>query len=241
VSGSRDGSSFPGFRFGLGRPPGAVPSRDEYFTAWSASHGGYDPRGSRLVAAWLTLTYHAARPLASVGVPPDLVTWVGATTSAVVVALAAVGGQWVVVAAGLVVLSGLLDNVDGAVAVLTGRATRWGYVLDSVVDRVCEALYLLALWVLGGAASLCVAAGALATLQEYARARAGAAGMSEVGVVTVWERPTRVIVTALFLFVVGRSDEDAAAFWAGAGALAWLTLGLVGCAQLGLALRRLLR
>ena len=31
-------------------------------------------------------------------------------------------------------------------------------------------------------------------LQEYLRARAAAAGMTEVGVVTVWERPTRVIV-----------------------------------------------
>ena len=36
-------------------------------------------------------------------------------------------------------------------------------------------------------------------LQEYVRARAAAGGMTEVGVVTVWERPTRVIVTAAFL------------------------------------------
>ena len=40
-------------------------------------------------------------------------------------------------------------------------------------------------------------------LQEYTRARAAAGGMAEIGVVTVWERPTRVIVTAMFVLGAG--------------------------------------
>jgi CDP-diacylglycerol--glycerol-3-phosphate 3-phosphatidyltransferase len=74
-------------------------------------------------------------------------------------------------------------------------------------------------------------------LQEYARARAGNAGMTEIGVVTLWERPTRVIVTALFLLGAG-IYLDAAAGWATAGAAAWATLGAVGLSQLLVVVRR---
>ena len=59
----------------------------------------------------------------------------------------------------LVVVSGLLDGLDGAVAVLTDRATRWGHVLDSLVDRCSDGLYLVALWLVGAPAGVCVAAG----------------------------------------------------------------------------------
>ena len=47
-------------------------------------------------------------------------------------------------------LAGLLDNVDGAVAVLTGRATAWGAVLDAVADRVGD-LALVGALLLAGA------------------------------------------------------------------------------------------
>jgi phosphatidylglycerophosphate synthase len=217
----------------------ALPTQAEYFDRWSALHGGYDPRGSRWVRPWLSLVYRAARPLAAARVAPDAVTAAGALVSGTAVAAAALGGRWLVVAALTVVLSGLLDNLDGAVAVLTGRTSAWGYVLDSVVDRVSDGLYLAALWVAGAPGVVCVAAGGLTLLQEYARARAGVAGMTEVGVVTVWERPSRVIVTALFLLGAGTYAD--AGGWSGAGALAWLTLAAVGCGQLAVAVRRRLR
>ena len=218
-------------------PVTALPDRDAYFTRWAALHGGYDPRGSWLVRTWLGWSYLLARPLARLRVPPDAVTLLGVAVSAAVVGLAALGGRWALAAAGVVVASGLLDNLDGAVAVLTDRASRWGYVLDSVVDRVSDGLYLVALWALGAPAWLCVAGGALMGLQEYARARAGAAGMDEVGVVTVWERPTRVIVTAMFCLGAG-IHLAAAAAWAGWGAAAWVGLGVVGLVQLLVVVRR---
>jgi CDP-diacylglycerol--glycerol-3-phosphate 3-phosphatidyltransferase len=223
-----------------GLTPPVLPDRDAYLTRWSALHGGYDPRGSRLVRTWLGWTYAVARPLARTGVAPDLLTLLGGMAAAGVVALAALGGRWAAAAAAVVVLSGFTDNVDGAVAVLTDRATRWGYVLDSLADRVADALYLVALWVLGAPAAVCVLGGALMGLQEYARARAGAAGLDEVAVVTVWERPTRVIVTALFLLGAGL-HVDSAATWVAAGAAAWAGFGVVGLTQLLVVLRRRLR
>ncbi|HSK25532.1 MAG TPA: CDP-alcohol phosphatidyltransferase family protein, partial [Jiangellales bacterium] len=165
------------------------------------------------------------------------VTLTGLLVSVGAVAAAWAGGRWALLAAAVVVLSALLDNLDGAVAVLTDRSSRWGYVLDSVVDRLSDGCYLVVLWLLGAPAWLCVVGGALMALQEYSRARAAAAGMDEIGVVTVWERPTRVIVTAMFCLGAGLY-VDAATGWATAGAAAWVVLGLVGLTQLLLVVRR---
>ncbi len=170
-----------------------------------------------------------------------MVTGLGLALALAAVAAAALGGPWVPAGAAVVVLSGVFDGLDGAVAVLTGRTTRWGYVLDSVADRLSDAAYLLALYLLGAPGWICAAAGLLTFLQEYARARAGAAGMSEIGVVTVWERPTRVIVTAVFLLLAALPVSLAGTggrTWAAAGAAAWLGLAAAGTGQLLLVVRR---
>jgi phosphatidylglycerophosphate synthase len=164
-----------------------------------------------------------------------VVTVLGLLVSVAAAGLAAGGdGWWLLAAALVVVLSALLDNLDGAVAVLAGRATRWGYVLDSVTDRCSDLLYVTALGLAGAPLWVCVAGGALALRQEYARARAAAGGMSEVGVVTVWERPTRVIVTAAFLASAAALGDP----WASLGAWAWVGLGAVGLVQLLVVVRR---
>jgi phosphatidylglycerophosphate synthase len=212
-----------------------VLSRDGYLERWAVLHGGYDPRGNVLVRRWLALTYVVARPLVRVGAAPDPVTFLAVVVSASAAAVAPAGDRWFLLAALLVVVSGLLDSVDGAVAVLADRATRWGHVLDSVADRVSDTAYLVALWAAGAPGPLCVAGGVLMFLQEYTRARAGSAGMTEVGVVTVWERPTRVIVTAAFLLSAGVFRDEV---WSGLGAAAWVALGAVGLVQLTIVVRR---
>jgi phosphatidylglycerophosphate synthase len=215
-----------------------VLSRDDYFDGWRDLHGGYDPRGNALVRRWLSLTYDVARPAARANVAPDLLTGVAVVVSLAAAGTAWLGDAWTITAALLVMVSGLLDNIDGAVAVLSGRATRWGFVLDSAADRVSDLAYVAALWLADAPAGLCVAGGALMLLQEFVRARAGAAGMPEVGVVTLWERPTRVLVTAAFLLCTGLFGDD---LWAELGASAWVGLGIVGLGQLLVVVRRRLR
>lgn len=218
-----------------------IPDRDAYFERWSNLHLGYDPTPAFWPRTWLTLTYYCARPLARRGVGPNLVTIAGGLVSGVVPLLAWRGGGWLWLGVAFVVVSGLLDNVDGAVAALTDRATALGYVLDSVVDRLADGCYLLGLWLLGAPAWLCVLGGTVTMLQEYLRARAGNAGMGELGVITVAERPTRVIVTAFAMFgaaaVPAASDGAAAAI----GTWAWFGLSLVAFGQLAWVVRRGLR
>ncbi len=210
-------------------------SREQHHAEWSRLHGGVAPRG--LVSWWLDVVRLLAGPLARARVPADLVT-----VAAGVVAVAAAWSAWrgaAAVAGLLVLLSGLLDGIDGTVAVLRGTARPWGALLDAVVDRVADALLLLALWAVGAPAAVCLAAGVLGFLLEYARVRAGVLGVTGVEVLTVGERPTRVLVSGLFLLAAGLRPEPAT--WVSIGAWVLVVVGVVALVQLLVALRGRLR
>jgi CDP-diacylglycerol--glycerol-3-phosphate 3-phosphatidyltransferase len=213
-----------------------VLSREDYLAAWSRWHGGTGTE-SPLVRGWLSLAYAVARPLA--GLPPVVATALGLLTAAASVAPSAAGGRWLLAAGVLVGLSGLLDSLDGALAIGGGRASRRGFVLDSVVDRLTEAAYATALWSAGAPGWLAVAFGALCWLPDYLRARAGQAGVGETGALSVWERPARVIMTGLTLVGAG-GVSGAAVVVVTAGTAAGAVLGAVGVAQLAVWLRRML-
>ena len=179
---------------------------DQYATRWAGLHGGVDPRTSSApVETWLRISYRIGRLLARIRVRASMVTTAGLVCNLLVPAVTVQHQYWPLVAAGLILLSGLLDTLDGAVAVITNRVTRLGYVYDSVADRLGEAAWVLALWLIGAPGWLAVLVGGLAWLHEYIRARATAAGMSEIGVVTIGERPSRLILIVIGLVLVGLS------------------------------------
>jgi phosphatidylglycerophosphate synthase len=216
----------------------------EYARAWSALHGGFDPvTAAPLIRGWVRLAYRGGTRLARLGVTPGAVTLTGLLLCAVVPVAARGGPAGLIVAAVVVLAAGFADSFDGAVAVITGRASRSGYVLDSVADRVGEAAWLVAFWLAGAPGWLAVTAGAVSWLHEYVRARATAAGMPDIGAVTVGERPTRVSVAISGLLVGGvaglvHPGWDGAVVTA-AGAV-WLALAVIGLAQLAAVTRRAL-
>ncbi|GAA4218663.1 CDP-alcohol phosphatidyltransferase family protein [Actinocatenispora rupis] len=216
-----------------------------YATRWKALHGGFDPDTAAVpVRVWLKLVYQLARGLTRVHVSPGTVTAIGLVTCLFVPAVAAQGGLWPVTAGVLVVLAGLFDSLDGAVAVVSRRVTRFGYVYDAVVDRLGEAAWLVAFWLVGVPGWLVALTACLAYLHEYLRARAVAAGLSGLAVVSVAERPVRVLICAFGLALAGVCGLLSPTFAAGAGTLAvsiWLLLGLTGFVQLFAAIHRDLR
>lgn len=210
--------------------------KDDYFRRWAQLHGGYDPAAHLLARTWLTAVYALARPCR--GVPPLAITAAGLLVAVAVPWLAA--RDWAVLAAVAVAVSGVLDSLDGAVAVGTGRDTRLGFVLDSVADRVSDTAYVVAFFVLGAPGWWCATAAGLCALQEYLRARAAAAGMDEIGIVTVFERPTRTVLAVAV--VAGASLPSVLTDVAvAAGAAAWAALAAVALGQLSTAVRRTLR
>ena len=100
-------------------------------------------------------------------------------------------------AALLLVLSLICDGIDGSLAILTAKFSKWGALLDSTIDRITEVFWVLTLYKLGADLKLLLIIAVFASVQEYLRARAGGLGMSNVGVVTLAERPVR----ASFIFI----------------------------------------
>ena len=220
------------------RPRQPIVDRAGYFDRWQVLHGGYDPRtGSAWLRGWLTMVHAIARPIARRGVQPDVVTISSIWLAGLVLVLSEIGGRWWIAAGWTMVLSGLFDTLDGCVAVLEDRTTRWGYVLDSAVDRINDAIYLLAVVAVGCPVPLAVGLGFGFFFLEYLRARAGNAGGDEVGRVTMAERPTRVILlspsihfSGVFLSLSGVLSV--------AGPALLLAMTAVSIGQLAVAVRR---
>jgi CDP-diacylglycerol--glycerol-3-phosphate 3-phosphatidyltransferase len=111
-------------------------------------------------------------------------------------------------AAGFVVLiAGLFDLLDGALARHINKVTRFGGVLDSTLDRIAEAILLLAILILyareGSTPGILLVGIALPSSQivSYIRAKAEAINLAcKVGLFT---RGERVIVLALGLLLSG--------------------------------------
>jgi CDP-diacylglycerol---glycerol-3-phosphate 3-phosphatidyltransferase len=112
------------------------------------------------------------------GVSPNALTYASLVVAAGA-GLAAALGHFAS-AALLLALSGVGDILDGAVARASGRATRFGALLDSTVDRLSDAFPLLGLIVFYAESHVAVALSAFAMLSSFAvsyvRARAEALG-----------------------------------------------------------------
>ena len=175
---------------------------DEHVRDWAALHLTEPPGG--FVGGWLKAAAAVARPLVRAGVSPNMVTVAALVMAVAAVPLAAIDG-WVGPAAAClaVTLSGLLDSLDGAVAVQAGRTTKVGFLLDSALDRLADAAMPAALAVAAGggptATRLAVGATAACWWLEYVRARGSLAGVTGKALITPGERPTRIILTAVGL------------------------------------------
>lgn len=157
------------------------------------------------------ITGPAVRIMARTGITPDNLSWLG---FAIAVGAAVLIGYGHLFIAGFVVLAGgFFDMLDGALARYTGRVTPSGAVLDSLLDRVSEALLLLGVlfyyvyW--SGWSDLGIVLAGLAMiaspLPSYIRSKAEASGLDcKIGLFT---RPERVIVLAVGLLASGVSNS----------------------------------
>lgn len=206
-------------------------TRSQYFERWATLHGGLDPRTSIPVQAWLTVTYVLAKPLVFVRMSPNAVT-VSGMFVALSVPYWVITDRWLL--AGVVALiAGIVDNLDGAVAIMTERSSDFGYVLDSVADRIGDIALLVGLGLAASTPWPAVGAALLAFLQEYTRARAAAVGFTEIGVISLSERPTRVLICGMFLIAAATAGQ----IWASIGGWTALVVAMLGFAQVLWAVR----
>ena len=162
---------------------------------------------SNLVKTRKVISQYVTEPpvklLARTPVTPNTITWLGFLITAGAAALIATEHLF---AAGFIVLvAGVFDMLDGALARLTNRVTRFGGILDSTLDRVSEAILLLALLAVFAreqkvAESLLTGIVLFSSLMvSYLRSRIEAMGIDcKIGLFT---RPERVIILALGLLL----------------------------------------
>lgn len=167
--------------------------KNEYFQSWSALHGGAKIEG--IVKVWLTISYSIVRPLAKLKVTPNLLTLSGLLFA---VLLWQFPFSWP--AALFLIASLLFDGIDGSLAIVTRVTSKFGAFTDSFVDRLSEVFWALALYKLGAPVYLIFIAMLATFVQEYLRARSGGLGHSEVGIVTICERPVRA--SLIFIAIV---------------------------------------
>ena len=165
-------------------------TKDEFFLAWSKLHG--DAKVSGIVKGWLSISFPVSKALAKIRVTPNALTILG-----LVFGILLYMNSSAIWAPLILVISLICDGVDGSLAIITRQSSKWGALLDSVVDRLTEVFWVLALYSLGVDSKILITVLILASTQEYLRARAGGVGLKQVGVVTVAERPVR----ASFIFI----------------------------------------
>jgi len=163
----------------------------EFFATWSALHGGAQISG--IVKGWLQISFRIAKVLKKLHVTPNVLTSGGLLTA---ILLLAYPHGWQ--APLFLALSLIFDGIDGSLAIVNKSTSVAGAMTDSIVDRLSEVFWLLALYKLGAPIlALCLVL-TFASTQEYLRARAGGLGFVEIGVVTIAERPVR----ASFIFII---------------------------------------
>ena len=144
-------------------------TKDEFFLAWSKLHG--DAKVSGIVKGWLSISFPVSKALAKIRVTPNALTILG-----LVFGILLYLNSNAIWAPLILVISLICDGVDGSLAIITRQSSKWGALLDSVVDRLTEVFWVLALYSLGVDSRILVTVLILASTQEYLMARAGGVG-----------------------------------------------------------------
>lgn len=155
---------------------------------------------TRTIGRWLSWPIERISALlARTGIPPNVVTW-----SALILNLWATvffaAGRFRA-GAGLMLLAGLGDLLDGPVARRQGRVSLFGGFLESILDRYADLMLFLGLLVYYVSVNrflyvvLACIAMAGAVMISYAKARAQS--LVTVEDVGFWERPERLVLMIL--------------------------------------------
>ena len=117
-------------------------SRKEFFIEWSRLHGDAETKG--IVRAWLSISFAVTTALRAIRITPNGLTYLSLICGALF--LYFIDSHWAIA---FLVLSLMADGLDGSLAIITRRVSRWGAALDAVMDRIVESLWAIGLFALG--------------------------------------------------------------------------------------------
>jgi phosphatidylglycerophosphate synthase len=180
-------------------------NRSAYISRWRSTHSAPE---LKVITIFLSLVYFLAMIFIKLKFKPNHITFLG---GAIGISAAALSAHELWLLAGLVaIFSSFLDGVDGAVAELTDSKTKFGAVLDVVIDRIVEVSWFMAFVFVGGNLTAATSATLLILIMEYLRTKANSLGIVGAGGITIAERPTRVIMFAMLnlgVYVIGNDNQ----------------------------------
>jgi phosphatidylglycerophosphate synthase len=211
-------------------------SLDEFIKDWLGDHGQAhkleeqfaqmkkDPAGK----VYMPLTYHGAKLFIKWGLTPNLVSFMNLILSFLIfygVIIASRGhtldlfsdqlgyGSLFFALAALVLITGIIDGIDGSIARLLHKKSKSGGWLDNVIDRVSDTLMLVCLVptnlvVLSNGFNFAWMVWTnilLIFIYEYMRARHEGLGLHETKPF-IGERITRILLITTFFALYGTSS-----------------------------------
>ena len=108
-------------------------SKEEFKAKWSSLHS--DAVTTGIVGAWLHISYRFGLICTLLRISPNVLTLFGLLGAVATAVLAQTA--WAIL---FLVFSLFCDGIDGSVAIFQHRESKFGATLDSVVDRISEAL-----------------------------------------------------------------------------------------------------
>lgn len=179
-----------------------------YKKDWQVSHL-YDKKIEKeahpFFDKWLKFNFVLGKSLATIGFSPNLTSLLAfilsiASAFCFIQAGATIPNNLLLsdlffaLAVAFLLLSGLADVLDGAVARLTYSSTLFGDLLDNVADKYSDAIVIISI-IYAGLCDPFIGLAALlgSLLVDYARARAMSLGLRRTKV-TIGERPFRMLI-----------------------------------------------
>lgn len=188
------------------------------------------------------------RALTTLRITPTTVVSIGLVCGVASPIIAKEGERWIAAGALLVLITVGCDRIYSIVVSPEEQSSRRSLVFVPMAARLTEAAWLYGFWKLGVPPGVVIAAGALSLGHEYIRARGQIAGLRDIGISTLGERPGRALAALAGYGVSGVVALTSTSMTAGLttgiltmAATAWLLLAVLGFVQLAIVMSAALR
>ncbi len=151
-----------------------------------------------------------AKIFIKIGIPP----WIVSLTGLVIIIISSIillidrSTQGIIISLVIFLIGNAMDALDGPIARLTGKTSKWGGITDSTLDKIGETIYPYTLGYTGIAQwSLIYIYIVTAILISYLRARGEAEGIYMRGI-GLMERAERIISLTIILLLYALTKID---------------------------------
>ncbi|MHA1129611.1 MAG: CDP-alcohol phosphatidyltransferase family protein [Candidatus Helarchaeota archaeon] len=194
----------------------------EYINSWSEAHGGSTLSSRNVYYYWLRIAYWVAVKLDHLGCTANQASYLGVLFAGLTIPvylfwIPLVQASGNVILPGilvfiLVIICGLMDNIDGALARMQCKKTKTGASHDLIADRLGDILLIIGP-IIAGMAHIAIGLTALFSITLYELYRSFHMSIGVKMIKSLVERQWRITIQAIYIAFF----SFAIVLWAGLG------------------------